>query len=823
MKVFVMLSVILLLSVYSVGTSFGQIAYHDSSYSDSKILLDKTLKINVILFGDTWSNSEISTIKSKLMTSYEPFIASAKDKAGIRYNYQYSFYSASEQDSKALFSHMEKNSREAGIIGDLGRYKFLHAWWILSQHPDWASVQFDSSGNPIVNYRIKYKEINAEEIEKYIHENFISKNADLSNSNSVNLVFIKAGPDKIDYLRNYYVTNLDDSQNKPYTAKGMMGYGGKYNTYFFDLHASPWVDYDFEKREWYIPKGMETLHDCKTNSCFTDLVSWHIHSATHHIITPSFLYPIKYQPKYVVDIVVYSKPGFGTGLSPQLLPYFIDTKKIKSELSELYPFSQWDVKIATANRNDRVLSYDFTVALDATDHRVVGDPKGIHTSVLLLNSGKLQPHLISHASERIKQHSDPSATVIPVLLVVDNTDHAIFLDHVGIMGFAPSLASDEKLPCCALAIANEKTTWVKNIGVTNLLLHEIGHVLGLAHPFHAWESTDSIVRNNYYNWYSSPMMYNFPPSGCGFVYSILYSSPCGMGTTSFTAFEKSRVADAVFVSMVKDANSRIGKSGESTLLLQKLAESTRMFNAGDTNSAIFTLKSVLSSSSSEPALAQKQTKQNIAVPSDFGTLSISSDEVTKSRHTVTSLTISGTVNNPLKGHSVIIKITKPDNSIMELQAIAASGGRYTTTLNIDRNFLLGDYVVTAEYLKEKSNPASFTVKDTPTVSTSPPPVANIVTPKPTVDQKIDIPSWVRNNAKWWSEGAIGDNDFVQGIQFLVNQGIIKVSAAKSSGSSSDAMPSWIKNNAKWWSEGSISDEDFVRGIQFMIENGIIKN
>ena len=37
-----------------------------------------------------------------------------------------------------------------------------------------------------------------------------------------------------------------------------------------------------------------------------------------------------------------------------------------------------------------------------------------------------------------------------------------------------------------------------------------------------------------------------------------------------------------------------------------------------------------------------------------------------------------------------------------------------------------------------------------------------------------IPSWIKNNAKWWAEGTIGDSDFVQGIQYLITQGIIKV-------------------------------------------------
>ncbi|MGI0057590.1 MAG: hypothetical protein ACREAK_09505 [Nitrosarchaeum sp.] len=36
------------------------------------------------------------------------------------------------------------------------------------------------------------------------------------------------------------------------------------------------------------------------------------------------------------------------------------------------------------------------------------------------------------------------------------------------------------------------------------------------------------------------------------------------------------------------------------------------------------------------------------------------------------------------------------------------------------------------------------------------------------------------------------------------------------------IPSWIKNNAKWWSDGQISDGDFVKGIEYLIDNGVMQ-
>ena len=89
----------------------------------------------------------------------------------------------------------------------------------------------------------------------------------------------------------------------------------------------------------------------------------------------------------------------------------------------------------------------------------------------------------------------------------------------------------------------------------------------------------------------------------------------------------------------------------------------------------------------------------------------------------------------------------------------------------------------------------------------------------------EIPGWIKTNAGWWAEGLIDDGSFVQGIQYLIKQGIIEIPATEPSGDSSgDAtaeIPGWIKTNAGWWAEGLIDDGSFVQGIQYLIQNGIM--
>ncbi|MGH1567924.1 MAG: hypothetical protein ACRBBZ_01780 [Nitrosopumilus sp.] len=87
-----------------------------------------------------------------------------------------------------------------------------------------------------------------------------------------------------------------------------------------------------------------------------------------------------------------------------------------------------------------------------------------------------------------------------------------------------------------------------------------------------------------------------------------------------------------------------------------------------------------------------------------------------------------------------------------------------------------------------------------------------------------LPIWIRTNVEWWAQGVIDDSEFVSGIQYLIKEGVVIIpETIKLEGEiTSDEIPSWIKNNAEWWSQGLLTDNDFIKGIQFLIEHGIIE-
>ncbi len=126
-------------------------------------------------------------------------------------------------------------------------------------------------------------------------------------------------------------------------------------------------------------------------------------------------------------------------------------------------------------------------------------------------------------------------------------------------------------------------------------------------------------------------------------------------------------------------------------------------------------------------------------------------------------------------------------------------------------------VVYATY-EDRTLPSSLFVKKLDIIAN-----ATIVGPIITEEaEPLTIPPWVKKTAKWWAEGSIEKEGFLQGIQYLVKKKIINLDENwKPDSNESSFVPDWLKKNARWWSQGLISDEDFVKGIQFLIERKIV--
>jgi len=115
-------------------------------------------------------------------------------------------------------------------------------------------------------------------------------------------------------------------------------------------------------------------------------------------------------------------------------------------------------------------------------------------------------------------------------------------------------------------------------------------------------------------------------------------------------------------------------------------------------------------------------------------------------------------------------------------------------------------------------------------------VFSVVVDRVNIDE-TSIPAWIKNNAGWWATDQIDDSSFLQGIQYLIQEGIMIIPPTDTTESSDDSdaipdagqrtqafdqrVPAWIKNNAGWWATDQIDDSSFLQGIQYLVQKGII--
>jgi len=789
-----------------------------------EIIAEKTIDVNLILIGDEWSSQQSKEIRNNLFLEYEPIVF-GQDKIGIHYNYNYNFLSVSEDDSKKLFEVMRQNA----LVGNTSDLIFQHQVWIEIYHPEWLDDDFTLT--------LPYESYDVLETEKYLYNEIIKDDPNLNLKNSVNLIFLKGDLSKLNSIHDYTLTSRDAASNKQFDAFGLTGYGGNYNFYFFDLYAAPWLDFDLNYyydtgdiiESWYIPLSMFGLHDCIDSSCFTDIVQSHINDTIQHIITPSIVYPINYKNNYLIDVVVYSMPG-SSMITSGTVENFIDIKKITNELESLIPFSNVYVQLSTEYIRTGGMSNDFKDSISSADHGVDYDPWGeVDVNYTLLRSEQIKPHLLEWAKERQSLRDGEFDWIIPVLVAIDTRPGSTYIDNWGTTGFAPPMDWEDKSlqPCCAFGVIDSEDVWGEGLGGTDLVLHEVGHTLGLAHTFNSvTPESEANSENSFWNQYASPMTYAGPPTGCGWVFSVVYSNLCGIADASFTEFEKKHMANIIFTSLVKNTKDNLITYKESEFYDFKKYNKINL----EINESLdkFQKISILSDDSPIKYIQQSYIQSQILIDdipdtlleriekeTAFGELYLDQTSAVYSRYDVQYLKIFGDVNKKLSGPAhVIISIKNPDETIQISEIVLSKTKHFETLYVIDRESSIGKYEISVEYSGEISNIKDFEIMEFEKKSSEIPIQAKSI--------PSEIPSWVKNNAKWWSEDSIDDNAFVQGIQYLIKEKIMSVESKSQSSAEAKEIPSWVKNNAKWWADGSIDEGSFVTGIEFLVKEGIIQ-
>jgi hypothetical protein len=177
---------------------------------------------------------------------------------------------------------------------------------------------------------------------------------------------------------------------------------------------------------------------------------------------------------------------------------------------------------------------------------------------------------------------------------------------------------------------------------------------------------------------------------------------------------------------------------------------------------------------------------------------LSKKEVTlPSKGGLEEIILSGHISNHRTGVPLLVKLIHPDGVIQNFSASFTNNGNYRAIFSINENSLTGVYKIHLSHNNVDVGGSSFTV------------------------HYQNVPEWVKNNAKWWSINVIPDSEFVDGLEHLIDKGIIKIPSTESS-LSGYIIPEWIKTTVKWWSNNDISDDEFLTAIEYLVKEGIIR-
>ena len=191
-------------------------------------------------------------------------------------------------------------------------------------------------------------------------------------------------------------------------------------------------------------------------------------------------------------------------------------------------------------------------------------------------------------------------------------------------------------------------------------------------------------------------------------------------------------------------------------------------------------------------------RQSVASTSSNFTPQLSVTEIKlPSRGLTSEIILSGSIDTQRRGVPLSLTLLHPDGNIQKFNAGVTSSGNYRTVFTINSDSLVGTYFIDLDYNGVRVGSVSFSV----------------------IGEKI--PTWIKNNAKSWSSNALPNSQFIDGLQYLIEVGIITPSSLPKDLSNS-VLPEWIKNTTKWWADNRISDEDFVQSIQYLINKSIIR-
>jgi len=124
----------------------------------------------------------------------------------------------------------------------------------------------------------------------------------------------------------------------------------------------------------------------------------------------------------------------------------------------------------------------------------------------------------------------------------------------------------------------------------------------------------------------------------------------------------------------------------------------------------------------------------------------------------------GYVDDTQKNSRILLTIISPSGDISKNKASPTNTGYFESFHYLDKYAEVGTYEVSAVYKDTMVGNGSFDLIDNDTN----------ITQNSSINQTSKIPSWAKNIFVWYGQDKISEDELLSAIEFLVNDGLIKI-------------------------------------------------